>query len=129
MKRIFITCLNGFLLACPLQAQTQIADIFPGLSSSAPAAFKEYSGRLYFVADDGTSGRELWSTDLSGQNRLLHKDIRAGSLGSDPAGLRDGPQRLDSLRSEEHTSELQSRRNLVCRLLLDKKKKNKTITY
>ena len=27
-------------------------------------------------------------------------------------------------RSEEHTSELQSRRNLVCRLLLEKKKKN-----
>src|SRR5690606_41480445 len=28
------------------------------------------------------------------------------------------------LRSEEHTSELQSRENLVCRLLLEKKKKN-----
>src|SRR5690349_23002975 len=31
-------------------------------------------------------------------------------------------------RSEEHTSELQSRRDLVCRLLLEKKKKNKTRT-
>src|SRR6267378_5692366 len=29
-----------------------------------------------------------------------------------------------ALRSEEHTSELQSRRDLVCRLLLEKKKKN-----
>src|SRR5204862_7716072 len=29
------------------------------------------------------------------------------------------------LRSEEHTSELQSRRDLVCRLLLEKKKKKK----
>src|SRR5258705_8187489 len=29
-------------------------------------------------------------------------------------------------RSEEHTSELQSLRHLVCRLLLEKKKKNKT---
>src|SRR5690606_40061685 len=29
-------------------------------------------------------------------------------------------------RSEEHTSELQSRENLVCRLLLEKKKKNNT---
>src|SRR5690349_23086243 len=28
-------------------------------------------------------------------------------------------------RSEEHTSELQSRRDLVCRLLLEKKKKKK----
>src|SRR5260370_15602328 len=30
-------------------------------------------------------------------------------------------------RSEEHTSELQSHLNLVCRLLLEKKKKNKTL--
>src|SRR5690349_23773435 len=30
----------------------------------------------------------------------------------------------DQERSEEHTSELQSRRDLVCRLLLEKKKKN-----
>src|SRR5690606_40936803 len=29
-------------------------------------------------------------------------------------------------RSEEHTSELQSRENLVCRLLLEKKKRNKS---
>src|SRR5436309_11234341 len=32
---------------------------------------------------------------------------------------------LRARRSEEHTSELQSRENLVCRLLLEKKKKNK----
>ena len=31
------------------------------------------------------------------------------------------------IRSEEHTSELQSRRNLVCRLLLEKKKQTSTI--
>src|SRR2546429_6733553 len=31
-------------------------------------------------------------------------------------------------RSEEHTSELQSRLHLVCRLLLEKKKKSDTIT-
>src|SRR5690606_40981637 len=42
-------------------------------------------------------------------------------------------QRLDSgdarvaARSEEHTSELQSRENLVCRLLLEKKKNKKSI--
>src|SRR3712207_8693754 len=36
--------------------------------------------------------------------------------------------RFDDLtRSEEHTSELQSRQYLVCRLLLEKKKKTKTI--
>src|SRR5690242_21105089 len=34
-----------------------------------------------------------------------------------------------TLRSEEHTSELQSHVNLVCRLLLEKKKKNYNINY
>src|SRR6266511_5906331 len=33
------------------------------------------------------------------------------------------PEQAIELRSEEHTSELQSRENLVCRLLLEKKKK------
>src|SRR2546428_2391707 len=32
-------------------------------------------------------------------------------------------------RSEEHTSELQSRSDLVCRLLLEKKKKKVNLTY
>src|SRR2546427_6732613 len=36
---------------------------------------------------------------------------------------RPGPR--PPARSEEHTSELQSQSNLVCRLLLEKKKKNK----
>src|SRR3712207_7474016 len=34
-------------------------------------------------------------------------------------------KRLAELRSEEHTSELQSRQYLVCRLLLEKKKKTR----
>src|SRR5438132_12412170 len=36
----------------------------------------------------------------------------------------DGNSRIIHLRSEEHTSELQSHSDLVCRLLLEKKKKN-----
>src|SRR2546427_1715530 len=35
---------------------------------------------------------------------------------------------VGSVRSEEHTSELQSQSNLVCRLLLEKKKKKKNIS-
>src|SRR2546421_4460877 len=62
----------------------------------------------------------------------------AGSLGEgqarrrraqrDPAQerrLRLHGQRGRRVRSEEHTSELQSRSDLVCRLLLEKKKKKK----
>src|SRR5438034_2915832 len=36
------------------------------------------------------------------------------------------PRRASSKRSEEHTSELQSHSDLVCRLLLEKKKRQKT---
>src|SRR5947209_15825782 len=52
-----------------------------------------------------------------------HTDVRPGSKAGrfmrqpEPAGL------THESRSEEHTSELQSRQYLVCRLLLEKKKK------
>src|SRR2546427_7984605 len=37
--------------------------------------------------------------------------------------------RVNWVRSEEHTSELQSQSNLVCRLLLEKKKNSKKTTF
>src|SRR3712207_7551922 len=47
---------------------------------------------------------------------------RGGGRGEDPRPRRSShPVRLDRPRSEEHTSELQSRQYLVCRLLLEKK--------
>src|SRR3712207_6880317 len=71
----------------------------------------------------------------------LFRSGRPGPLQRLPRGLRDGCRRprsalrgdlRDALarggrRSEEHTSELQSRQYLVCRLLLEKKKKNYVI--
>src|SRR5690606_41832376 len=57
------------------------------------------------------------------------RDQRAGVLVEIEAGVHRLPRKLRrervqealELRSEEHTSELQSRENLVCRLLLEKK--------
>src|SRR3712207_7891190 len=43
-----------------------------------------------------------------------------------PAGVAQHPMVAREARSEEHTSELQSRQYLVCRLLLEKKKKKST---
>src|SRR5690349_22739166 len=45
-----------------------------------------------------------------------------------PAAQRAGFTAVQALRSEEHTSELQSRRDLVCRLLLEKKKNSRGLT-
>src|SRR5688572_33333097 len=51
-----------------------------------------------------------------------------GAADDDAAGVDVGAlaEALADIRSEEHTSELQSQSNLVCRLLLEKKKKKKT---
>src|SRR5690606_41680431 len=58
--------------------------------------------------------------------RHRHDQRRAGAVHGDEEVLLAGLSRdeLEDLlvRSEEHTSELQSRENLVCRLLLEKKK-------
>src|SRR6266511_257742 len=48
-----------------------------------------------------------------------------GWPGYGEGSLFETPQAPPPRRSEEHTSELQSRENLVCRLLLEKKKKKK----
>src|SRR3712207_8486558 len=76
-----------------------------GYLSIAPArgTFPGTPGRIVFSANLGsTSGEEICST-------------RADGTGL--ARLTNNPG-----RSEEHTSELQSRQYLVCRLLLEKKK-------
>src|SRR3989442_7523183 len=58
----------------------------------------------------------------------LHREEWGEVLGPDRlAGPRVEGRRQRGLRSEEHTSELQSRPHLVCRLLLEKKKKNTKI--
>src|SRR5438874_8618537 len=51
-------------------------------------------------------------------SKPLSRAISCAVIGSSRASA-------PSPRSEEHTSELQSRRDLVCRLLLEKKKKKK----
>src|SRR2546421_1539700 len=60
---------------------------------------------------------------LSALLGLLH-GARLGLLFSLSAAQCHGNERAEG-RSEEHTSELQSRSDLVCRLLLEKKKKKK----
>src|SRR2546422_4392192 len=49
----------------------------------------------------------------------------------EPAARETRIRRVDggATRSEEHTSELQSRLHLVCRLLLEKKKQNKVLSH
>src|SRR2546430_9439445 len=50
----------------------------------------------------------------------------AGAAGWESALRQWTSEPIELVRSEEHTSELQSQSNLVCRLLLEKKNKNKS---
>src|SRR5687768_17856034 len=52
---------------------------------------------------------------------LVTVDVRRIASDAHGAESLHFPQRADERRSEEHTSELQSRLHLVCRLLLEKK--------
>src|SRR2546430_5739527 len=64
---------------------------------------------------------------VRGDPRRRPDGLAASGHGAHGAGLfarRRLAARRKDLRSEEHTSELQSQSNLVCRLLLEKKKKN-----
>src|SRR2546429_3399491 len=68
---------------------------------------------------EADAGRQRWPAEVDVDEE--HSGV--GRLGQRPREI-DGCRRLaECSRSEEHTSELQSRLHLVCRLLLEKKKK------
>src|SRR3712207_8349613 len=82
--------------------------------------FRSYDTLVVPNAEDLTmepSLAESWETSEDGLTWTF--TLREGVT------FHDGSE-FDS-RSEEHTSELQSRQYLVCRLLLEKKKKQKTL--
>src|SRR2546426_8361197 len=62
--------------------------------------------------------RPVLPVHLEHEHRVLVPE-----LGGDQVRVDPGPHPRSARRSEEHTSELQSPCNLVCRLLLEKKKK------
>src|SRR2546427_2641408 len=80
------------------------------------------------------SHRAAGARDRGAGGRILARAAtRSRSAGDDRAPRQPGDDvtlvhraEHTSARSEEHTSELQSQSNLVCRLLLEKKKKKNT---
>src|SRR3712207_8506438 len=86
-----------------------------------------YTTLFRSLAADGASRANLLSGDaphsLLTMSTVLRRD-RPGRIGQDYFAYFANPYNVArTLRSEEHTSELQSRQYLVCRLLLEKKKK------
>src|SRR5438046_9672781 len=73
---------------------------------------------------DGLQSPSVTDPSLEVKKQLLHLMADLGIVAADIGLPGAGPRQAD-VRSEEHTSELQSLTNLVCRLLLEKKKQTK----
>src|SRR5256886_13370073 len=99
---------------------------------------------MFFFFFNDTATTEIYTLSLHDALPIYGARERHAAAGGEPArayershhagrmGRADGPDRRDrrlppsafrrhATRSEEHTSELQSQSNLVCRLLLEKK--------
>src|SRR2546422_4029347 len=82
------------------------------------------SGGAAGRTESGSSARGTGDVGKRSTSRRWHFGFTAGFRPRRACGLGCGRGRASvDARSEEHTSELQSRLHLVCRLLLEKKKK------
>src|SRR2546430_12723973 len=86
---------------------------------------------LYFFFLNDTATTEIYTLPLHDALPILDLSAASGSVSADDIGSdvqvssASGNVTVSNVkgdRSEEHTSELQSQSNLVCRLLLEKKK-------
>src|SRR2546430_16972854 len=78
---------------------------------------------FFFFFFNDTATTEIYTLSLQRRSSDLDNLLQVGASGFEPPTSWSRTRR----RSEEHTSELQSQSNLVCRLLLEKKKKTNYI--
>src|SRR5688572_4691982 len=107
--------------------ETAILDLFARSFPHAPRSLEHF----FWKYRQNPFGNERISLTFSDEQLVAHyagyvvpffaygKDVLAHQIGDTMTDV--------SIRSEEHTSELQSQSNLVCRLLLEKKKKKNYI--
>src|SRR5690606_42151951 len=105
------TYVFSFTLPSPSQSYTlSLHDALPICLDLPPAV------RIVAAANPPSSAADGWHLSPPLANRFVHLHWT-----HDPRVVARGLAGTWPSRSEEHTSELQSRENLVCRLLLEKK--------
>lgn len=75
-------------------APSLLRDILPGPLGSEPELGVVLGGVVYFSADDGESGRELWRTDGTPQGTRRLSDVTPGEVPSSPEQLMTDGTRL-----------------------------------
>ncbi len=69
------------------EARCRVKDVRPGAAHLSPRRLIEVDGKLFFTAEDGLHGRELWVSDGTPAGTVMVKDIFPGSFGSAPDHL------------------------------------------
>src|SRR6185369_7535541 len=130
IKRFALTLLLLVTCAVPTRAMDIERVVSPGgieawlvRDKMLPVLALEFSFRGGLALDPaGKEGRSLMAVNLLTEGAGDLDSQAFATQVEDKAISMDFDANADSLRSEEHTSELQSHLNLVCRLLLEKKK-------
>jgi len=68
----------------PMVLTSMVKDIRPGAAGSALADLTDVNGTLYFGADDGVHGSELWMSNGTAAGTVMVKDIEPGAFFSAP---------------------------------------------
>lgn len=91
MPRHWSLCLFFALVGAVRSSDAQypylVKDIWPGSSGSIPNNFVAMNGLLFFTADDGVAGTELWKSDGTTAGTVLVRDVNPGPSGSFPNRL------------------------------------------
>src|SRR5690349_24230839 len=96
--------------------------------SIKPENVSAHTALIFFFFFNDPAATEIYTLSLHDALPIYHRLAGAGPAPNDDNLFVLRARLAGRGRSEEHTSELQSRRDLVCRLLLEKKKNNITIS-
>src|SRR5690606_42140954 len=108
---------------CGLTATVALHLSHPQLTTAPRSILFPYTTLFRSSSEGAGSGRPAGDHQLSLAGRPHGEAMhRRSSAPGRRAGAPAHPRKSDAQRSEEHTSELQSCDNLVCRLLLEKNK-------
>jgi ELWxxDGT repeat protein len=86
---VALIALSSLLPAASTHAQAPVLvkDLVTGTAASDPQDLVVVGSTLFFSANDGAAGRELWKSDGTEAGTALVKDVRSGGLDSGPANL------------------------------------------